>query len=215
MSKKPNLTWIDEADKAVSTETKTLTQTTVEIGKKTIDTSISFTKTWSGILGIAFLFLSAIFVLIFAGSYQAFFLAMSKNLFVSVAVFVLGALLTTSFFSKLFFLIIPEGAVTKVAAMLHVPLEVAIVLVLIVIMALFAAMSALVFFVLGFMFLGVGALIKLIFKKTSGLDVGIGVLCILMSVPAFITFHIIGILFGIVMLIIGLAYLVPIKPNQK
>ncbi len=214
MERKPTLKWIDKADETRSTETKSLTETTIEVSKKGLDTAIGFTKTWSSVLGILFLVLSAVFVFLFAGSYQLFFIAMSKNIFVSVAVFVLGALLTTSFFSKLFFLLIPEGVITKVAAMLHVPFEVAIVLVLIVIMALFAAMSALVFFVLGFMFLGVGALIRLVFKKASELDVGIGVLNLLLLIPALISGNIIGIVFGICMLFIGLAYLVPIKPHQ-
>jgi|GEM_PF-4484664 len=215
MGRKSNLKWIDKTDEVISTETKSLTETSIEMGKKGLETTIGFTKMWSSILGILFLILSTVFVFLFAGSYQLFFIAMSENVFVSVAVFVLGALLTTSFFSKLIFMLIPEAVVTKVAAMLHVPFEVAIVLVLIVIMALFAALSALVFFILAFMFLGVGALIRLAFKKSSGIDVGVGVISILLSVPALFANHIVGVIFGIFMILIGVAHLIPVKAHRK
>ncbi|MBN2122646.1 hypothetical protein JW721_06370 [Candidatus Micrarchaeota archaeon] len=212
--KKSKIKWVSAEDELQSAQTKSLTETSVELGKKTLGCAAIATKKSSVLIGILCLLLSAIFIFLFAGSYHAFFAATSENLFVFICVLVLGAILTGSFCSKMLFLLVPEAVVSKVAAALHVPLEIAAVVTLIALMAIFSAISALTFFILGFLFLGVGSILRLHLKKSSWMDFLAGVTCIILAVPAFISSSILGIIFGGIMALIGALYLFPV-PQAK
>lgn len=182
-----------------------------ELGRRTVDFGISITQKMSVIIGIVCLLASYLFAIFFVGSYELFFMAVSDNLFISIAIIVVGALLASSFLSEILFMLIPETMITKIAVALQIPIEAALVILLIILVALFSALSALAFLTIAFISLGIGLMGRLLLKASSKLDILASIVLLGTAILGIISGEIIGLLSGIIFGIMGIGYLIPVK----
>jgi hypothetical protein len=162
------------------------------------------------VLAIFFIIIAIFFLLVSGGSLLTAYLIYQKHPVVIFIAIVLTAWIGVTLPASITSLLIPEAVVSKVTGGLGVTTDVASALVLLIILAFFSAIGAIISLILALIFL----CIALLFKKISGKQKGIllfiaGVLCLILFVWFLITLFLLkGIVFLMfISLILSLIFL--------